>query len=59
MVQWKVWTQESFNNGTSSQLEHKDHVKYLGVLIDDNVSWKYHVAYICSRNARNTGIFWL
>ena len=46
------------NNGTFNQLERKAHVKYLGVLIDESISWKHHVAYICSRIARNTGIFY-
>ena len=27
------------------QLEHKTYVKYLGVLIDKNLSWKYHIKY--------------
>ena len=30
--------------------EKKDHIKYLelGVLIDDSISWKYQLSYICS-----------
>jgi len=46
------------NNGTFNHLQRKAHIKYLGVLIDDSISWKHHVAYICSRIARNTGIFY-
>ena len=30
----------------SSSLECKEYVKYLGVLIDNHLSWKYHVDYI-------------
>lgn len=45
-------------DGTTNSLEKKDHIKYLGVFIDDKLSWKYHVAYVCSRIARNIGIFY-
>ena len=38
-------------------LERKDHIKYLGVLTDEKISWKYQIAYICSRLARNIGFF--
>ena len=31
-------------------------IKYLGVMIDNSLSWKYHISYICSRISRNTGI---
>lgn len=46
------------NDGTSYSLQQKDHVKYLGVMIDDNLNWKYHISFICSRISRNTGIFY-
>jgi hypothetical protein len=39
-------------DGTICCLERKDHIKYLGVLIDEKLSWKYHIAYICSRLAQ-------
>ena len=29
----------------------------MGVLIDDGISWNYHISYTCSRISRNTGIF--
>lgn len=29
------------DDGTSTSLEKKDHIKYLGVIIDDTISWKY------------------
>lgn len=38
-------------------IEKKDHVKFLGVFIDDNLSWKYHISSLCSRLSRNAGIF--
>ena len=28
-------------DGTVDYLEKKDHIKYLGVFIDDKLSWKY------------------
>jgi hypothetical protein len=31
-------------DGTIYCLERKDHIKYLGVLIDEKLSWKYHIA---------------
>ena len=37
-------------------LERKEYVKYLGVLLDRNLSWKHHISYIASRISRNIGI---
>ena len=37
-------------------LEQKDHIKYLGVTIDEKINWKHHISFVCSSNARNTGI---
>ena len=34
------------NSNTSQPLEIKNYIKYIGVLIDSNPSWKYHVDYI-------------
>ena len=45
------------NGGNTFPLERKDHVKYLGVLIDDKINWKQHISFVCSRVARNSGIF--
>jgi hypothetical protein len=44
-------------DGSRVSLEGKDHIKYLGVMIDDTISWKYHIPYICSRVSRGIGIF--
>ena len=33
-----------------------NYIKYLGIMIDDCVSWKYHISYICSQISRNIGI---
>ena len=43
-------------DGSYCSLERKDHIKYLGVLIDDSLNWKYQISHIKSRIARNTGI---
>ena len=32
-------------------------MKYLGVLIDNTISWKYHISHIRSKISKNTGIF--
>ena len=45
------------DEGTISSLEQNDHVKYLGVMIDDKISRKYHISFFSSRISRNSGIF--
>ena len=40
------------SDGTSHPLVHKNHIKYLVVMIDDCVLWKYHISYICSQISR-------
>jgi len=37
-------------------LEHKTCVKYLGVLIDGNLSWKHHIKYISMKISKGIGI---
>ena len=37
-------------------IEHKDYVKYLGVLMDSNLSWKYHISNVASKISCNIGI---
>ena len=44
------------SNGKIHTLERKDRIKYLGVMLDETVSFKYHIAYVCSRTSRNLGI---
>ena len=51
-----VNTQIRNSDGTSHPLVRKNHIKYLGVMIDDCVSWKYHISYICSQISRNISI---
>ena len=43
-------------DGSSYLLERKDRVKYLGVLLDDTVSFKHHISYVASRISRSNGI---
>ena len=43
-------------DGSCHLLRKNDHIKYLGVLIDESLTWKYHISYICSRVSRNIGI---
>ena len=44
------------SNGMNHTLERKDRIKYLGVMLDETVCFKYHIAYICSQMSRNLGI---
>ena len=37
-------------------LEHKNYVKYLGILIDSNLTWRYHVDYITLKISKTIGI---
>ena len=39
-----------------TKLERKYFVKYLGVLIDNNLSWKFHVDYIALKIGKTIGI---
>ena len=43
-------------DSTNSLLERKDRVKYLGVFLDDKVSFKHHISYVASRISRSNGI---
>ena len=40
----------------SSGLECKEYFKYLGVLIDNHLSWKYHVDYIAVKISKIVGV---
>ena len=44
------------STGTPSLLEHKEYVKYQGVLIDSHLSWKYHVDYVASKVSKIVGV---
>ena len=49
---------KAINNSTniSSGLECKECIKFLGVLIDDHLSWKYHVDYITVKISEIVGV---
>ena len=36
--------------------KRKEKLKYLGVMIDESLSWKYHISYTCSRISSNIGV---
>ena len=40
----------------SSGLEGRKYIKYLGVLIDNHLSWKYHVDYITVKISKIVGV---
>ena len=33
-----------------------DHIKYLGVIIDSALTWKYHISYVCAKLSWNTRV---
>ena len=37
-------------------LEEKNHVKYLGIMMDNNLNWKSHAKYIAKKIKRSIGI---
>ena len=45
------------SNRILTSLECKDHVKYLGVLLDNHVSWKYHIDNVALKIRRIVGVF--
>ena len=39
-----------FNNSiNNNDIIEKDHIKYLGVLLDNNLTWYYHIEKVCSK----------
>ena len=39
-------------------LSQKQHIKFLGVYINENLSWKTHINYICKKIAKSVGIIY-
>ena len=37
-------------------LEEKNHMKYLGIMMDNNLNWKSHTTCIAKKNKRSIGI---
>ena len=46
---------ENFD-GSFQLLERKKCIKYLGVMIDEHLTWKNHISFIRARISRNIGI---
>ena len=44
------------SNHILTSLECKDHVKYLGVLLDSHLSWKYHIDKVALKISRFIGV---
>ena len=43
-------------DGSYHSLERKDHIKYLGGMVNSALTWKYHISYVCAKLSRNTGV---
>ena len=37
-------------------LESKEYIKYLGILIDKNLTWKHHIDTVCSKISKTAGL---
>ena len=44
-------------NGLLFHLKQQDHIKYLGVLLDDHMNLQYHIASVCAPVVQSTRIF--
>ena len=44
------------NLNTYISLESKNYVKYLGLLIDSGLTWKYHIDYIATKISKSVGV---
>ena len=40
------------------KITQADQVRFLGVLLDDTIGWKPHIAELCRKLARSVGIFY-
>ena len=45
-------------NNSYISFKSKNYVKYLGVLIDENIYWKYHIAHIASKISKTISNHW-
>ena len=47
-----------FENSTHSftSLEYREHAKYLGILLDSNLSWKFHIEYVALKISKIIGV---
>ena len=46
-------------NINNSQIERSECLKFLGVLLDENLCWKEHIKYIESKIAKNIGLLYV
>ena len=44
------------HSNTLISLERKNYVKYLGVLINSGLTWKYHISHVASKISRSIGV---
>ena len=42
------------SDGSSYTLERKQCIKYPGVIMDESLSWKHQISFVCSPISRNT-----
>ena len=49
---------QMFDNSarTFTSLECKEHVKYLGILLDSSLSWKFHIEYVALKISKIIGV---
>ena len=45
-------------NTNNNEIERLEYLKFLGVLLDDNLCWKEHIKYIESKIAKNIGLLY-
>ena len=43
-------------DGTINVLQGKQIIKFLGVFLDETMSFNHHISYICTKIAQNNGI---
>ena len=53
----KIGDDEFYLKLNSKKLERCHQYKYLGVLIDDKLTWKAHIQYICEKIGKTCGVF--
>ena len=39
-----------------TNIERVNHTKFLGIIIDSKLSWKFHIDHVCSKISKNIGI---
>ena len=44
------------NTNSSTYFEQKEYVKYLGILIDNHLTWKPHIDYVTTKISKTIGV---